>query len=67
MTLPASAYEEVGSRGKITVTLQDHSLGVQTLLSMHHKMLMMRSSSKDSDNEGHGGGEEIVVWRVGDG
>ena len=37
---------------------------MQTLLSMHHKMLMMRSSSKDSDGEGHSQGHphSFFVW-----
>ena len=63
MTSPASVCEEVGHWGKIIATSPDHSLGIQTLLSMQHKMSMMRSSSKDSNSEGHGQGHPHSVER----
>ena len=47
MTSPASACEEVDHTSKITTTLQKHSPGMQTLLNLHH--VLMIAAQNDSD------------------
>ena len=50
MTSPASACEEVDHTSKITTTLQKHSPGMQTLLNVHH--VLMIAGQNDTDGAG---------------
>ena len=47
MTSPASAFEKVDHTSKITTTLQKHSPGMQTLLNLHH--VLMIAAQNDTD------------------
>ena len=47
MTSPASACEEVDHTIKIITALQKRSLGMQTLLNVHHVLMIATQNNSD--------------------